>query len=60
MEPDLKPHEMSDKPTEFWRTWKKTANVMRLQVRAPTTPPADDKVASELAQVETLLLIHYI
>ena len=44
MELEVKTHEMSDKPTEFWRTWKKTANVMRLQVKAPSTPPAEDKV----------------
>ena len=44
METELKAHEMSDKPTEFWRIWKKTANVMRLQVKAPSTPPAEDKV----------------
>ena len=25
-------HELSDRPTDFWRQWKKTANVMRLQV----------------------------
>jgi len=44
METEVKAHEMSDKPTEFWRTWKKTANVMRLQVKAPSTPPAEDKL----------------
>ena len=44
METEVQAHEMSDKPTEFWRTWKKTANVMRLQVKAPSTPPAEDKV----------------
>ena len=38
-------HDMSDKPTEFWKIWKRTAKVMRLQVpRAPSSPPEENKV----------------
>ena len=40
-------HDMSDKPTEFWKIWKRTAKVMRLQVpRAPSSPPEDNKVTT--------------
>ena len=35
---------MSDRPTDYWRMWKRTANVMRLQVRHPSTPPPEDKL----------------
>lgn len=35
MEEVVTVHELSDRPTEFWRQWKKTAEVMRLQVRTP-------------------------
>ena len=27
--------ELTSRPTDYWRSWKKTANVMRLQVRQP-------------------------
>ena len=37
-------HELSQRPTDYWRSWKKTANVMRLQVRQPSSPPSQDKV----------------
>lgn len=36
--------ELTDRPTDYWRIWKKTANVMRLQVRQPSSPPTEDKV----------------
>ena len=40
-------HDMSDKPTEFWKIWKRTAKVMRLQVpRAPSSPPEENKVTT--------------
>jgi len=44
MENEVKVHELSDRPTDFWRNWKRTANVMRLQVRQPSTPPSEDKL----------------
>lgn len=37
-------HELSDRPTDFWRQWKKTANVMRLQVSPPSSPPEPNKL----------------
>ena len=37
-------HELSEKPTEFWKMWKNTVNIMRLQVRHPNTPPPENKV----------------
>ena len=36
--------ELTNRPTDYWRIWKKTANVMRLQVRQPSSPPPEDKV----------------
>ena len=36
--------ELSSRPTDYWRSWKKTANVMRLQVRQPQTAAPEDKV----------------
>jgi len=36
--------ELTNRPTEYWRIWKKTANVMRLQVRQPSSPPSQDKL----------------
>jgi len=36
--------ELTDRPTDYWRIWKKTANVMRLQVKQPTSPPTEDKL----------------
>ena len=41
-------HELTDRPTDYWRAWKKTANVMRLQVRQPTSPPSEDKVNPDI------------
>ena len=38
--------ELTNRPTDYWRIWKKTANVMRLQVRQPSNPPSQDKVRS--------------
>ena len=38
-------HELTQRPTDYWRSWKKTANVMRLQVRQPSSPPSEDKVS---------------
>ena len=37
-------HELTNRPTDYWRSWKKTANVMRLQVRPPQTAAPEDKV----------------
>ena len=31
---DVVVHELSSRPTDFWKRWTKTAKVMRLQVRA--------------------------
>jgi len=36
--------ELTNRPTDYWRIWKKTANVMRLQVRQPSSPPSQDKL----------------
>ena len=36
--------ELTSRPTDYWRRWKKTANVMRLQVRQPQTGAPEDKV----------------
>lgn len=36
--------DLSDKPTEFWANWAKTANVMRLKVKHPDGPPAPNKL----------------
>ena len=36
--------ELTSRPTDYWRSWKKTANVMRLQVRQPNTGAPEDKV----------------
>ena len=36
--------ELTSRPTDYWRSWKKTANVMRLQVRQPQTAAPEDKV----------------
>jgi len=44
VETEVRVHELSSKPTEYWRIWKKTANVMRLQVSHPSTPPTEDKL----------------
>jgi len=41
---ELTPHELSSRPTDYWRRWKKTAHVMRLQVSHPDSPPAEDKL----------------
>ena len=30
---DVVVHELSSRPTDFWKRWTKTAKVMRLQVR---------------------------
>ena len=35
---------LTSRPTDYWRNWKKTANVMRLQVRQPNTAAPEDKV----------------
>ena len=35
---------LTSRPTDYWRSWKKTANVMRLQVRQPQTGAPEDKV----------------
>ena len=45
-EVEVEVHPLSEQPTEYWKRWKHTANVMRLQVRQPATPPAEDKVSS--------------
>ena len=37
-------HDLTARPTDYWRSWKKTANVMRLQVRQPNTAAPEDKV----------------
>ena len=37
-------HDLTNRPTDYWRSWKKTANVMRLQVRQPNTAAPEDKV----------------
>ena len=41
-------HELSSQPTEYWKKWKETANVMRLQVKPPTKPPAENKVVTNV------------
>jgi len=35
---------LTDKPTEFWKKWKDTAKVMRLNVKNPTNSVPEDKV----------------
>jgi len=37
-------HELSDRPTDYWKRWTKTAKVMRLQVRPPSSPPEATKL----------------
>ena len=53
-------HELSSRPTDFWKRWTKTAKVMRLQViwnrtmqsetkkyhqvRPPSNPPEENKL----------------
>ena len=54
VETEVRVHELSSKPTEYWRIWKKTANVMRLQVSHPSTPPTEDKVTS-LSQDDSII-----
>ena len=44
MNQEVTVHELSSQPTEFWRQWKDTATVMRLQVKPPSKPPAENKV----------------
>ena len=41
---EVEVHELSDKPTEFWKSWKNTVNIMRLQIRHPSSPPPENKV----------------
>jgi len=41
---EVEVHELSDKPTEFWKSWKNTVNIMRLQVRHPSSPPPENKL----------------
>lgn len=41
---EVQVHELSDRPTEFWSTWTKTARVMRLQVKHPEEPPVENKL----------------
>ena len=53
-------HELSSQPTEYWKKWKETANVMRLQVKPPTKPPAENKVTNvwmwyEISDSEALI-----
>ena len=48
MSETIEVHELTDRPTDYWRAWKKTANVMRLQVRQPTSPPSEDKVSPHI------------
>jgi len=36
--------ELSSRPTDFWKRWTKTAKVMRLQVRPPSSPPEENKL----------------
>ena len=44
MSEGIEVHELSHSPTDYWRSWKKTAKVMRLQVSQPSAPPPEDKV----------------
>jgi len=44
MSEGIEVHELSHSPTDYWRSWKKTAKVMRLQVSQPSAPPPEDKL----------------
>jgi len=41
---EIEVSELSSKPTEYWKRWKETANVMRLKVKHPSNPVEPDKV----------------
>lgn len=44
MSSEVQVEKLSSQPTEYWKQWKKTANVMRLQVKPPSTPALENKV----------------
>jgi len=37
-------HDLTHRPTDYWRSWKKTAKVIRLQVCQPNTAAPEDKL----------------
>ena len=41
-------HDLTHRPTDYWRSWKKTAKVIRLQVCQPNTAAPEDKVRLRL------------
>lgn len=41
---EIQVERLSGQPTEYWKQWKNTANVMRLQVKPPSTPVEENKV----------------